>query len=149
MKTTFTTTIFQADGLNATGIKVPPDAVAALGKGKKPPVIVTLNGYSYRSTVAVYGDEFLLPLAKEHRDAAGVQAGDEVEITLELDEAPRTVEVPDDLAAALDAVPGARAAFDKLAPSARKEHVRQVTSAKAQETRERRIAKIVSSVSGG
>ena len=148
MKATFTTTIFQAEGLNATGIRVPPEVVASLGKGKKPPVKVTLAGYTYRSTVAVYGDAFLLPLAQEHRQAAGVKAGDEVEITLELDEEPRTVELPDDLAAALDAA-GARAAFDKLAPSARKEHVRQVETAKAQDTRDRRVAKIVSSLSGG
>ena len=148
MKATFTTTIFQAEGLNATGIRVPPEVVASLGKCKKPPVKVTLVGYTYRSTVAVYGDAFLLPLAQEHRQAAGVKAGDEVEITLELDEEPRTVELPDDLAAALDAA-GARAAFDKLAPSARKEHVRQVETAKAQDTRDRRVAKIVSSLSGG
>ena len=148
MKATFTTTIFQAEGLNATGIRVPPEVVASLGKGKKPPVKVTLVGYTYRSTVAVYGDAFLLPLAQEHRQAAGVKAGDEVEITLELDEEPRTVELPDDLAAALAAA-GARAAFDKLAPSARKEHVRQVETAKAQDTRDRRVAKIVSSLSGG
>jgi hypothetical protein len=147
MKATFTTRIFQAEGMNATGIQVPPEAVASLGKGKKPPVKVTVNGYTYRSTVAVYGDTYLLPFAKEHRDATGIQAGDEVEITLELDEAPRTVDVPDDLAAALEAA-GVRAAFDKLAPSARKEHVRQVKTAKAQETRERRIAKIVGSLGG-
>jgi uncharacterized protein YdeI (YjbR/CyaY-like superfamily) len=85
----------------------------------------------------------MLPLAKEHRDAAGVKAGDRVEVTLELDSAPRTVDVPDDLAAALAAQPGARTAFDDLAYSVRKEHVRQVETAKAQETRERRIAKIV------
>ena len=72
----------------------------------------------------------------------------EVEVTLELDTEPRTVDVPDDLAAALAAKPGAREAFDKLAPSARKEHVRQVETAKAQETRERRIAKIVAGLGG-
>jgi len=148
MKATFTTTIFQAEGLNATGIHVPPDAVASLGKGKKPPVKVTINGYTYRSTVAAYGEDFLLPFAKEHRDATGIQAGDEVEITLELDEEPRTVALPADLAAALDAA-GVREAFDKLAPSARKEHVRQVEMAKAQETRDRRVANIVAKLSGG
>ena len=148
MKATFTTTIFQAEGMNATGIHVPPNVVASLGKGKKPPVKVTIKGYTYRSTVAVYGEDFLLPLAQEHRNAAGVQAGDEVEITLELDEEPRTVTLPDDLAAALAAA-GAREAFDKLAPSARKEHVRQVETAKAQETRDRRVANIIAKLSGG
>ena len=139
---TFTTTITQAEGMNATGIPVPATAVETLGKGKKPPVIVNINQYSYRSTVAVYGDVFMLPLNQEHRAAAGVQAGDEVEITLELDTQPRIFPVPDDLAAALAAA-GVREAFDKLAPSARKEHIRQVETAKAEETRQRRITKIV------
>lgn len=146
-KTSFTTTIFQAEGKNATGIKVPKEAVEALGKGKRPPVIVTMNDYSYRSTVSNYGETFLLPFASEHRDASGLKAGDEVHVTLELDSSPRTVELPEDLAAALDEA-GATEAFHKSAPSARKEFVRQVESAKAQETRERRIAKIVEKLSG-
>lgn len=147
MKTTFTTTILLDDKVNATGIRVPPENIAALGKGKKPPVKVTLNGFTYATTVAAFGDVFMIPLSKERREAAGVQAGETVEVTLELDAEPRTVEVPEDLAAALDAQPGARAAFDALNFSTRKEHVRQVESAKAQDTRERRIAKIVSSLS--
>ncbi len=138
MKTSFTTTIFQAEGMKATGIHVPEEAVQALGKGKRPPVKVTISGYTYRSTVAVYGDEYLLPLAAEHRQSAGVKAGDVVEVTLELDTEPRTVEVPDDLAAALDAN-GIRAAFDALAPSRKKEFVRQIEEAKTEETRGRRI----------
>lgn len=138
MKTSFITTIFQAEGLNATGIHVPEDAVLALGKGKKPPVKVTLAGYTYRSTVAVYGTDYLLPLAAEHRKAAGVNAGDEVEVTLELDTEPRTVAVPDDLAAALDAN-AVRTVFDALAPSRKKEFVRQIEDAKTEETRQRRI----------
>jgi len=143
MKTTFTTTILQGDQINATGIRVPAEAIAALGGKKKPPVIATINGYSYRSTVAVYGNVFMLPLSQERRAAAGVSAGDVVEVTLELDTEPRTVEVPEELAAALATKPGARAAFDALSYTARKEHARQVTEAKAQDTRERRIAKIV------
>jgi uncharacterized protein YdeI (YjbR/CyaY-like superfamily) len=91
----------------------------------------------------------MLPLNQEHRAAAGVKAGDEVEVTLELDTAPRTVEVPDDLAAALAQKPGAKAAFDALSYTLRKEHVRQVEEAKAQETRERRIAKIVAQLGKG
>ena len=144
-KTTFTTTVTQAEGVNATGLPVPAEAVAALGTKKRPPVKVTLNDYTYISTVAAYGDVFMLPLAAEHRTAAGVQAGDVVEVTLELDSEPRTVEVPDDLAAAL-AEAGAIAAFDRLAYSTRKEHVRQVETAKAAETRQRRIDKIVASL---
>lgn len=146
MKTTFTTTILMDDKVNATGIRVPAQAIAALGGKKKPPVIVTVNGFTYRSTVAAYGDVYMLPLSQERRAAAGVVAGDVVEVTLELDTEPRTVEVPDDLAAALAGKAGARAAFDALAYSTRKEHVRQVTEAKAQETRERRIAKIVAAL---
>lgn len=130
MPITFTTTLLKDEGLNATGIEVPAEVVAALGKGKKPPVVVM-------------GSAFMLPLSQERRAAAGVEAGDEIEVTLELDTEPRTVEVPDDLAAALVEKPGARAAFDALSYSARKEHVRQVESAKAAETRSRRIASIV------
>ncbi len=147
MKTTFTTTVLLDDKVNATGIRVPAEAIAALGGKKKPPVIVTVNGFSYRSTVAAYGDVYMLPLSQERRAAAGVAAGDVVEVTLELDTEPRTVEVPDELAAALAAKSGARAAFDALAYSTRKEHARQVVEAKAQETRERRIARIVAQLS--
>jgi hypothetical protein len=142
MKTTFKTELMKDDKLNATGIVVPPDAVEALGKSKKPPVVVTIGDFSYRSTVAVMGGQFLIPLSQERRAAAGVEAGQSIEVTLELDTQPRTVEVPDDLAAALQAA-GKTEAFDKVAPSMRKEHVRQVEEAKSQETRERRIARIV------
>jgi hypothetical protein len=147
MQTTFKTTIVKDDVKDATGIRVPSDVITGFNSGKKPKVKITLNGYTYRSTVAAYGDVFMLPLAAEHRHAAGVKAGDEVEITLELDTEPRTVKVPADLAAAL-AENGLIAVFDKLAYSTRKEHVRQVESAKAQETRERRIVNIVTKLSG-
>jgi hypothetical protein len=147
MGVTFTTTVLQAEGLNATGLRVPAEIIAALGTRKRPPVKVSLNGYTYRSTVAAYGDVFMLPLSQEHRAAAGVQAGDQVEVTLELDTEPRTVAVPDDLAAALAQKPGAAAAFDALSYTMRKEYVRQVESAKGQATRERRIAGIVAKLS--
>lgn len=143
MKATFTTTVVQDDSSSATGLPVPAEAVAAMGKGKKPPVRVSLNDYTYRSTVAAYGDVFMLPLSAEHRRAAGVQAGDRVEVTIELDGEPRTVAVPDDLAAALAAQPGTADAFARLSYTLRKEYVRQVESAKAPETRARRIAGIV------
>ena len=148
MTTTFTTTILKDKDKSATGLPVPAEVVAALGKGKKPPVKVTLNGYSYRTTVAVMGGGFMLSLSAEHRAAAGVKAGDKVKVTLELDTEPRTVELPEDLAAALAKKRGARAAFDASAYSMRKEYVRQVESAKAQETRTRRIAGIVAKLSG-
>jgi hypothetical protein len=146
MAITYTTTI-KVDG-NNTGLEVPPEVIAALGSSKKPPVVVTLAGYTYRSTVAVMDGVFMISLSKANREAAGVKGGDEVEITLALDTEPRTVDIPDDLAAALAAKPGARDAFDALAYSARKEYVRQVESAKAQETRERRIAGIVAKLGG-
>jgi hypothetical protein len=143
MSITFITTLLKAEGKNATGISVPAEVIAALGTQKRPPVKVSLNGYIYRSTVAAYGDVFMLPVSQEHREAAGVQAGDEIEVTLELDTEPRTVDVPDDLAAALSQKPGAAAAFEALAFSKRKEFVRQVEDAKTQETRDRRIDGIV------
>ena len=148
VQTTFTTTVLKDKEKNATGLPVPAEAVAALGTAKKPKVKVSLNGYTYATTVAVMGDLFMLPLSAENRDAAGVKAGDTLEVTLELDTEPRTVAVPEDLAAALAQKPGATAAFDALAFSARKEVVRQVESAKAQETRDRRVAAIVEKLSG-
>ena len=141
MKATYTTSVW-VDG-NNTGLVVPAEVVAALGSSKRPPVVVSLAGHSYRSTVAVMGGVFMIPLSKTNREAAGIKGGDQVEVMLELDQAPRTVEPPDDLAAALEAKPGARAAFDAAAPSMQKEYVRQVESAKAAETRARRIAAIV------
>jgi hypothetical protein len=149
MQATYTTIITKDDEKNATGIPVPAEVIAALGQGKRPKVIVTVGGHSYRSTVAAYGDVYMLPLSQEHRAAAGVEGGQTVEITLELDTQPRTVDVPDDLVAALAERPGRRAAFDALSYTARKEHVRQVETAKAAETRQRRIDKIVAGLDGG
>jgi len=141
-KQTFTTTIIQ-EGKTATGIVVPHEVVESFGIGKKPPVKVTLNNYTYRSTVAVMGGRFLIPLSAEHRNAAGVAANQEVEVILEPDAEPRTVEVPEDLKSALLAKPGAWESFEGLAFSKRKEAARQVSDAKTQATREKRIAGIV------
>ena len=140
----FTTTL-QVMGKTATGIEVPEEVVAALGQGKKPRVHVTIGGHTYRSTVAVMGGRFLLPVAAEHRAAAGVAGGDEVEVELTPDTEPREVNVPDDLAAALDAA-GARPAFDALNNSTRRGHITNVEGAKAAETRQRRIDKIVAAL---
>ena len=96
---------------NNTGIEVPPDVIEALGAGRKPAVTVTVNGYEYRSTVAVMGGRHLIPFSSDKRAATGIQGGDPIVVDLEVDTAPRTVEVPDDLGAALDATPGARPAF--------------------------------------
>lgn len=143
----FTTTIIQ-DG-NTTGIEVPPEIIEALGAGKRPPVTVTLNGYTYRSTVAVMGGRHMISLSAANRAAAGVNGGEQHEIDLELDTAPRTVELPPDFAAALDAEPRARATFDKLSPSNQGWHVLQVSGAKTDETRQRRIAKQVEALKEG
>src|SRR6478672_2754718 len=106
----FTTTLDPA-GKNAAGFRVPREVVEALGNGKRPPVIVTINGYTYRNTVAVYGDEFLLGVAAEHRAGAKVKAGDLLDVDLELDTAPREVDVPSDFATALDRDPAAKRTF--------------------------------------
>ena len=143
MGITFTTSIMKDPIKDATGILVPPEVMSKLSDKKKPSVKVSLKGYSYSSTVAVMGGEFLIPLNKVHREASGVKAGDQVEVTLELDLEPRTVEIPDDLKAALSAQEGATEAFQALAPSRSKEFVRQVNDAKTQETRDRRISAIL------
>lgn len=142
---TFKTTLFLAEGMNATGIVVPDKIIDGLGQGKKPKVAVTINGHTYRSTVAVMGGKYMVGVAKEHREKAGVKGGDKIEVKLEADTAPREVEVPKDFAAALKKA-GARAAFDALAFSHRKEHVRSIEEAKAAETRTRRIEKSVAMV---
>ncbi|GAA4348268.1 YdeI/OmpD-associated family protein [Angustibacter luteus] len=129
----------QLHGRTATGIEVPDAEVEALGSGRQPAVEVTLNGYSYRSTVAVRGGVYLIPVSAEVRAAAGVSAGDEVDVTLVLDTAPRTVEVPEDLAAALADEPAARAFFDGLSPSKQKWFTTSVTGAKQEQTRRRRV----------
>ena len=146
MPVTFKTILKQVEDKDATGIHIPIEVIEQLGGGKRPAVKVTINGYTYRSTVAVYGGICMVGVNKENRAATGVKGGDEIEVTLELDTEPRLIEVPADLAAALAAKPGARAAFDALSTSTRKEHVRQVESAKAAETRTRRIANIVDSL---
>lgn len=142
-------TSVELGGKSATGFAVPDAVVEALGAGGRPPVTVTIGTYTYRTTVARMGGRFMVPLAAEHRAAAGVAAGDEVEVELVHDTAPRTVEVPADLAAALDAEPEVRRRFDALAPSHRKEWVRSVEDAKTDATRLRRIEKAVSSLRDG
>ena len=136
----FETTV-QLEGKDATGLRVPADVVEALGRGKRPPVYVTVNGYTYRSTVAAYGDVFMLPLAKKHRAAAGVEPGEVVQVTVELDEDERTVEVPPELVAALAASPGAAERFAALSYSHQRRWAEHVDEAKGPDTRERRAKK--------
>ena len=134
---------------NNTGIEVPPEVVESFGAGKRPPVVVTVNGYEYRSTIAPMGGMFLIPFSSDKRAATGIRGGDPIVVDLELDTAPRTVDVPDDLAAALDATPGARDAWERLSPSHKKAHVTAIEGAKAAETRQRRIAKAIEALTGG
>lgn len=136
----FDTTMSQSG--NNTGIEVPPDLVEALGGGKRAAVAVTVNGYGYRSTMAVMGGRFMIPFSSDKRAATGIGGGDAISVDVELDTAPREVEVPADLAEALDAA-GLRSTFDALAPSHRKAHVTSVESAKAADTRQRRIDTVV------
>ena len=138
----FSTTI-ELHGKTATGMAVPPEVVDALGGGKKPAVTVTVAGYTYRTSIASMGGRYLIPLSAERRAAAGVAAGDPVDVDVELDTEPRTVEVPADLAAALDAEPAARRRFDALPYSHQLRHVLAVEGAKAEATRARRIGAAV------
>ncbi|KGE20267.1 YdeI/OmpD-associated family protein [Paenibacillus wynnii] len=146
MAETFSTNIMKVHNKNATGIPVPAEVITSLSGSKKPSVKVSFNGYTYRSTVAVMGGEFLIPLSQSNREAAGVEPGDAVEVTLELDLEPRTVEIPDDLRVALSAQEGALEAFGALAPSKSKECIRQVNDAKTPETRNRRISAILAAL---
>jgi hypothetical protein len=133
----------ELNGTTATGIEVPAEVMAALGSGKRPPVTVTINGHSYRTTVGSLGGRSLISVSAQVRQDAGVAAGDGVDVDVELDEAPRTVTVPDDLAAALAADAAAGAAFARLPYSHQREHVMAIESARAPETRQRRISKAV------
>ena len=144
----FRTTILQA-GKTATGIRVPDEVVEALGKGKRPPVRVTINGFTYRSTVAVMGSDYMVGVNAENRASARVAGGDEVDVDIELDTAPREVILPADFAAALNADANARRTFDALSPSNKGWHVSSVEGAKTDETRQRRIAKQVEALGEG
>jgi Bacteriocin-protection, YdeI or OmpD-Associated/Domain of unknown function (DUF1905) len=142
----FSTTLFQTG--NNTGIEVPDDVVTALGAGKRPAVVVNVNGFEYRSTVAVMGGRYLLPFSAERRKDSGISGGDAIDVELTLDTAPRTVELPDDLREALGADTVAASAWDTLAPSAKKADLTSVLGAKAADTRARRIATIVAKLGG-
>jgi hypothetical protein len=139
----------ELNGKTATGFRVPAEVVAALGAGKRPPVRVTINGYMYRNTVAVYGGVFMLGVSAEHRAGAGVQAGDELDIDIELDTAPREVTVPLDFAEALERNADAKRRFDALSYSHKLQHVLAIEQAKTAETRQRRIDKAISTLREG
>jgi bifunctional DNA-binding transcriptional regulator/antitoxin component of YhaV-PrlF toxin-antitoxin module len=145
----FKTTLKAAEDSTATGIVIPNEVLAALGAGKKPPVKMTVNGYAYRSTVATVNGEYMVGFNADHRAASGIKGGDPIEVSIELDTEPRTVELPADFAAALNANAKAKATFEKLSNSLKGYHVTQVTSAKTDETRQRRIEKSIATLHAG
>jgi hypothetical protein len=144
----FQTTLLAA-GKTATGIEVPASVVESFGPGKKPAVNVTINGYGYRSTVAVMGGKFMLPVSAEHRAGAKIAAGDKVNVTLELDTAPRVLEVPQDFLSALKADAVAKTFFEGLSYSNKRRFVLSIEEAKSAETRARRITKSVETLRAG
>jgi Bacteriocin-protection, YdeI or OmpD-Associated/Domain of unknown function (DUF1905) len=139
--------VVELGGRTATGIPIPDAVIEALGRSRRPPVTITVNGHTYRTTAVRMGGRFLVPLSAQNREAAGVAAGEEVTVDIENDAAPREVALPDDLAGAMDAA--ARATYDGLAFTHRLEWVRWVEEAKRPETRTARIAKTVAALREG
>ena len=138
---TFETTL-SASGHN-TGISVPDAVIEQLGRGKRPPVLVSVNGYEYRSTVAVMGGRYLIGVSAAVRAATGLKGGDPISVNLKVADTPREVEVPSDFAAAMDEHPPAREFFDQLSNSMQRYHVDNLNAAKSPDTRQRRIDKSV------
>ncbi|HEX2357176.1 MAG TPA: YdeI/OmpD-associated family protein [Micromonosporaceae bacterium] len=136
-------------GKTATGIEVPEDVVTGLGQGRRPKVTVTIRGYTYRSSVAPMGGRFMLPVSAEVRDGAGVAAGDEIDVDIEPDTEPREIEVPVDLANALDRDAEARRVFDGLSYSRKQRLVLPIEAAKTAETRQRRVARAIETLRAG
>ena len=136
-------------GKTATGVEVPAAVVTKLGSSRKPAVRVTIKGYTYRSTIATMSGRFMLPISAQVREAAGVAARDKVDIDVDLDMAPRVVTVPPDFSRALTREPAAKRFFEGLNFSSKQRIVIAIEAAKTPETRERRIAKAVSSLREG
>jgi hypothetical protein len=139
---TFTWTL-ESQGGNNTGFVVPEDVVLGFGRGRRVPITVAIGDYRYRTTIVSMGGRFLFGVNSRQRQDTGLAAGDVVEVTIEVDDAPREVEVPPELQAALDADPAAKAAFERLAFTHRKEHARSVADAKAPETKARRVERVL------
>ena len=129
-------------------IRVPLQTLTALGEGKRAPVKVTLNGYTYRTTIAVYGGKSYIGVRREVREAAGVAAGDRLTVGLEYDAQVRTVDLPQVLRVALEADAATAAAFEKLSYTRRKEFVQWVTGAKRAETQRRRMEQAMAMLRG-
>ena len=134
---------------NNTGIVVPDDVIEQLGAGRRPALIVNVNGYEYRSTAGVMGGKSMISISAAVRNETGLKGGDPVHVTLTVADTPRVVEVPDDFAAALAAEPGAKAFFEKLSNSLQRYHADNINAAKTAETRHRRIEKAISLFQAG
>lgn len=139
----------QRTGATTTGFLVPDEFVGELGGGGRPKVVVVLNGFTFRSSIARMGDGYWLGVSAERRAAAGVSGGETYDLEVELDAAPREIEVPDDLRAALEAEPAARDFWATLSFSNQRYHVDQLTGARTAETRARRLAKSIATLSAG
>ncbi|MEV0973887.1 YdeI/OmpD-associated family protein [Microtetraspora glauca] len=139
----------ELSGKTATGFQVPDEVVADLGAGKRPPVRVTINGHTYRSTVASMGGRYMVGISAENRTHAGVSAGDDVVVDLELDTEPREVTVPADLAEALDRDAEAKRFFDTLSYTKKQWFVLSVEGAKKPETRQRRLTETIALLRDG
>ena len=133
----------ESHGRTATGVQVPAEVVRALGAGGRPPVAVTINGYTWRTSIASMDGRFMLGVSAQARAGAGVTAGDLLDVVVEHDAAPRAVEVPVDLAAALAEAPDARARFQELSYSHQRRYVEAVLAANRPETRLNRVARTV------
>ena len=144
----FKTKLLQA-GKTATGIEIPDKIVEGFGAGKKPPVRITINGYTYRNTVAVMGGVFMVGVSAEHRKGANVQGGDVIEVTIELDTEPREVEIPEEFQKALKKNVTAKKYFESLAYSRKKAIVTLIKDAKTEETKQRRIEKSIQGLQEG
>ena len=136
-------------GGNTTGIEVPKELVEELGEGKKPPVVVTFKEFTYRSTLALMGGAFMIPVSAAIRSKTAIKAGEKFQVQLEHDTEPRVVEVPPALQEALDQHPGAREFFSSLSNSSKKRYVLPIEEAKTEETRLKRILKTIADLEAG
>lgn len=146
----FETTLLQTG--NNTGIRVPDELIEQLRAGKKPPVLVTLNNFTYQSTVGVMGGIYLIPVSAAIRKSAGVNGGETIQVIVELDSEPRVIALPTDFQRALDANEGAKVTyffFETLSPSSKKKYVTLVESAKSDQTRLNRIEKAIADLVKG
>jgi hypothetical protein len=141
--------VVRLGGKTATGIPVPEEVVEGLDRGKRPPVRATIGGHTYRTSIARVGGEFMLPLSADNREGAGVQAGDEVDVDVELDTEPREVTVPTDLAEALERDADLKHTFESLSRSKKRRLVDPIGQAKTHETRQRRIDKVIDALREG